>query len=90
MPEFIHSKARLGQAPGIVVSPRSGKGNHPRKVAESQQGNGAVAGHEEVVSSSTTYAAINGTRFGVFKFKDRRCLNMSLSIDLSQHKKIIT
>ena len=60
MPEFIHSKARLGQAPGIVVSPRSGKGNHPRKVAESQQGNGAVAGHEEVVSSSTTYAAING------------------------------
>ena len=60
MPEFIHSKARLGQAPGIVVSPRSGKGNHPRKVVESQQGNGAVAGHEEVVSSSTTYAAING------------------------------
>lgn len=59
MPEFIHSKARLGQAPGIVVSPRSGKGNHPRKVVESQQGNG----HEEVVSSSTTYAAINGTRF---------------------------
>lgn len=63
MPEFIHSKARLGQASGIVVSPRSAKGNHPRKVVESQQGHGAVAGHEEVISSSTTYAAINGTRF---------------------------
>ena len=90
-----HSKARLGQRPGLGAFPRHCKGNHLRRVDESRHSNAVVAGHEEVGSLSTTFASVNGVQsppgFGIFKCEDvLPVLNMLLNINLSitLHKKI--
>ena len=75
MPEVTRSKARLGQLPGLVASPRDGEGKWPWKVAESRLGNAVVAGYEEVGSPSPTCAAANRSQstsgFSIFKCKDK-------------------
>ena len=60
MPIVTRSKARWGQPPCVVVFP-DGEGNRSRRVVESLEGNGIVAGHEEVKSPSATCAAANGS-----------------------------
>ena len=71
MPIVTHSKALLGQPPGLVAFPRDGEENRPRRDVESQQGNAIVAGQEELGSPSPTCAAANGSQctpgFGIFK-----------------------
>ena len=80
MPLVTRSKARLGQPPSLVASLRDGKGNFPKRLAESRQGNAVVAGYEEVGSSSRTCATANRSQstpgFSIFKCKnkDRKCL----------------
>ena len=86
MPIVTYSKARWGQLPNLAVFP-DGERNRSRKVAESREGNGIVAGHEEVRSLSATCAAANGSQsspgFDIFKYKDKRCL---ISKCITEHK----
>ena len=75
MPTATGSKARVGQLPGLVVSPRDGEKNRPGRVLESRQGNAIVARYEEVGSPSLTCAAANENQsnpgFGIFRCKDK-------------------
>ena len=73
MPVVTHSKARLGQPSGLLVSSGNGEGNHPKRVIESRQGNEVVAGHEELRSPTPTYTVGCGNqssqRSDIFKCK---------------------
>ena len=87
-------KAKLGQPPGLVASPRDDEGNRPRRVTEYRQGNAVVAGHEGVGSPSPTCAVAIGSQstpgFGIFKCKDKRCFTSPKYITEHNFKSNIT
>ena len=78
MPMLTRSKARLGQPPVLVASPRDGGRNRPRSHVESRQGNAVVADSGEVGSILISESVANGSQydagFSIFTCKSNRCL----------------
>ena len=79
MPVLTRSKkARLGQPPGLVASPRDDATYCPRRVVDSRQGKAVVFGSEVVGSLSQAGSIANRsqstTGYGILKCQNKRCL----------------